>query len=419
MVELSILMGNDYTGPFVKHEDLEKRKEYWESILWYRHAEEDCGDGERLPQETEMSWFDIQGIAEHVAEKVGGGWRLTSHAEELRLGIEFSYSLYSFGDISSFPSTAPGLNAEGEEASDDEVGYGVAIFPSLPRKLDFSLASNASMNLIDASLSPVASYKASVESEEDELNYLEQRHVDAYRKALEMTMSGEAEQGMGPPRHKLHWTDMQSLYVLEKCLLTAIEDIIDVMPYSVFSHTTFHSCLESMSFDDFPLDNEIVSKNEKAFAEEATAELPLIREEKSDSAGPLVLPIDEHKDEILRTVQTQRVTIIHGETGCGKSTRVPCFLLRVDPPEPTVAAPEVKIIISQPRRIAAKALAERVRSCEPDLADKIGLRSKFSLVVGITLVTLTSLVLLHRHLNTSQWATVLGSTKHRRPVLGS
>ncbi|KAL9189818.1 hypothetical protein ACHAXT_009493 [Thalassiosira profunda] len=32
------------------------------------------------------------------------------------------------------------------------------------------------------------------------------------------------------------------------------------------------------------------------------------------------------------------------------------------------------MIISQPRRIAAKALAERVRSCEPDLAAKVGLR---------------------------------------------
>jgi len=30
---------------------------------------------------------------------------------------------------------------------------------------------------------------------------------------------------------------------------------------------------------------------------------------------PIVLPIDEHKDEILRTVRNQRVTIIHGETG--------------------------------------------------------------------------------------------------------
>ena len=54
------------------------------------------------------------------------------------------------------------------------------------------------------------------------------------------------------------------------------------------------------------------------------------------------------------------------------------MLLRACPPEPTVTAPEVKLVVSQPRRIAAKALAERVRSCEPDLADKIGLRSEFS-----------------------------------------
>lgn len=56
---------------------------------------------------------------------------------------------------------------------------------------------------------------------------------------------------------------------------------------------------------------------------------------------------------------------------------VPCFLLRADPPQPTKTAPEVKMIVSQPRRIAAKALVERVRSSEPDLRDKVGLRSKF------------------------------------------
>ena len=40
------------------------------------------------------------------------------------------------------------------------------------------------------------------------------------------------------------------------------------------------------------------------------------------------------------------------------------------------------MVVSQPRRIAAKALAERVRSCEPDLADKIGLRSELALVLS-------------------------------------
>lgn len=74
---------------------------------------------------------------------------------------------------------------------------------------------------------------------------------------------------------------------------------------------------------------------------------------------------------ILSSLPFTHSTLVQG---CGKSSRVPCFLLRADPPEPTPTAPEVKMIVSQPRRIAAKALAERVRSCEPDIADKIGLR---------------------------------------------
>lgn len=30
-----------------------------------------------------------------------------------------------------------------------------------------------------------------------------------------------------------------------------------------------------------------------------------------------ILPIDQHRDEILNTIETHRVTVIHGETGCG------------------------------------------------------------------------------------------------------
>ncbi|KAL3795161.1 hypothetical protein HJC23_007389 [Cyclotella cryptica] len=375
LVEWSILLGNDYTRPFVKHDDMPKRKEYWESICWYRQGDEDSGVWERLPAESEMSWFDIEGIAEHVAAKVGDGWRLTSHDSELKLGIEFSYSLYSFGDISRFSPTAPGSESDGEDDPNDYVNKCATVFPALPRELDLSLARNASNNLdlIDVSLLPLESYKSLVEPEEGNLNYIEQRHIDAYRKTLEIMMSGEPDQHIGPPRHKMQWTDVQALYVFEKCLLAAIDNA-DIMPYSIFSHSIFHSCLESFSFSDSSLDNELVSKNEKAFVEEATAELPLIREGTGEAGGPLVLPIDVHKDEILNTVKTQRVTIIHGETGCGKSSRVPCFLLRADAPEPSLAAPEVKIMISQPRRIAAKSLAERVRSCEPDLTDKIALR---------------------------------------------
>ena len=48
------------------------------------------------------------------------------------------------------------------------------------------------------------------------------------------------------------------------------------------------------------------------------------------------------------------------------------MLLKSPPPDGSLR--KVKFFISQPRRIAAKALVERVRSCEPDLKDKFSLR---------------------------------------------
>ncbi|KAL9179975.1 hypothetical protein ACHAXT_007945 [Thalassiosira profunda] len=64
---------------------------------------------------------------------------------------------------------------------------------------------------------------------------------------------------------------------------------------------------------------------------------------------------------ILRDGRNQ-VVILTGDTGCGKSTQVPQFLL--DDPE---IGPKCNIIVTQPRRISAISVAERVASerCEP------------------------------------------------------
>ena len=40
-----------------------------------------------------------------------------------------------------------------------------------------------------------------------------------------------------------------------------------------------------------------------------------------------ILPIDEHKDTILHHIKGDRVTIVQGDTGCGKSSRLPLILL--------------------------------------------------------------------------------------------
>ena len=62
------------------------------------------------------------------------------------------------------------------------------------------------------------------------------------------------------------------------------------------------------------------------------------------------LPIYEYGSKILDTVYNNNVTIITAETGSGKSTQVPQMLLSVG----------YTILVTQPRRIAAKRIAERV-----------------------------------------------------------
>lgn len=56
----------------------------------------------------------------------------------------------------------------------------------------------------------------------------------------------------------------------------------------------------------------------------------------------------------------------------GKSSRIPVMLLNAPSVNPTTET--TKLFISQPRRIAAKALVERLRAVEPDLRDQIALR---------------------------------------------
>ena len=66
------------------------------------------------------------------------------------------------------------------------------------------------------------------------------------------------------------------------------------------------------------------------------------------------LPIDKHREIICTRIRANRVTIIHGETGCGKSSRIPQMIIN------DLGLANVKMFISQPRRIAATSLRSRV-----------------------------------------------------------
>ena len=63
------------------------------------------------------------------------------------------------------------------------------------------------------------------------------------------------------------------------------------------------------------------------------------------------LPIYEHRQEIVDAVARHQVVVVAGDTGCGKSTQVPQYLL---------SAGYTHIACTQPRRIACISLSRRV-----------------------------------------------------------
>ncbi|XP_055331364.1 probable ATP-dependent RNA helicase spindle-E isoform X2 [Paramacrobiotus metropolitanus] len=70
------------------------------------------------------------------------------------------------------------------------------------------------------------------------------------------------------------------------------------------------------------------------------------------------LPVYHHKDEVLDSVRSNRVTIVVGCTGSGKTTQIPLYILDscAEANEPC------NIVVTQPRRLAAVTNAVRVAS---------------------------------------------------------
>ncbi|KAK2957465.1 putative ATP-dependent RNA helicase DHX15 [Blattamonas nauphoetae] len=85
------------------------------------------------------------------------------------------------------------------------------------------------------------------------------------------------------------------------------------------------------------------------------------------------LPVFQHKEEFLKSVESNAVVVLQGETGCGKTTQIPQFLA-----EAGYAVNGKHIGCTQPRRVAAMSVARRV-SDEMDvtLGTEVGYNIRF------------------------------------------
>ncbi|MDK1473025.1 ATP-dependent RNA helicase HrpA [Streptomyces sp. 549] len=131
---------------------------------------------------------------------------------------------------------------------------------------------------------------------------------------------------------------------------------------------------------------------------------------------PEQLPVSQKKDEILAAIRDHQVVIVAGETGSGKTTQIPKICLEL--------GRGIKGLIghTQPRRIAARTVAERVaEELRTPLGGAVGWKIRFTDQVGdTTLVKLMTDGILLAEIQTDrelrQYDTIILDEAHERSL---
>ncbi|XP_011301122.1 putative ATP-dependent RNA helicase DHX30 [Fopius arisanus] len=92
---------------------------------------------------------------------------------------------------------------------------------------------------------------------------------------------------------------------------------------------------------------------------------------------PSDLPITDYRDQIIDTIESNQVVLIKGDTGCGKTTQVPQYIM--DHFAKKSQATNCNILVAQPRRISAISLAERIADERKEqVGDVVGFQVRLS-----------------------------------------
>ena len=133
-------------------------------------------------------------------------------------------------------------------------------------------------------------------------------------------------------------------------------------------------------------------------------------------AYPEELPITAWRDEILEAIREYQVVIVAGETGSGKSTQIPKFCLELG------RGVEGTIGHTQPRRIAARSIADRIaEEIGTTVGEAVGYAVRFSDQTGdSTLVKVMTdgllLAEIHRDRRLERYDTIIIDEAHERSL---
>ncbi len=86
------------------------------------------------------------------------------------------------------------------------------------------------------------------------------------------------------------------------------------------------------------------------------------------------LPVYQFKDDLIKKIMENQCVVVEGETGSGKTTQIPQFLLNAN----LAKQGETCIACTQPRRVAATSIAQRVADeMDVELGQEVGYTIRF------------------------------------------
>ncbi|XP_029025572.1 3'-5' RNA helicase YTHDC2 isoform X2 [Betta splendens] len=148
--------------------------------------------------------------------------------------------------------------------------------------------------------------------------------------------------------------------VLSHNSLNSVRSLLQRFPITSKEHTDMQlnrkSVMSGGGKHAAPFDNSFDSSRASG---RLNSGIPMVPERRSASELDSFwssLPVRECQGEVLQCIRENRVVLVVGETGCGKTTQIPQFLLD----ECCRNREPCRIICTQPRRLAAIAVAERV-----------------------------------------------------------
>ena len=128
---------------------------------------------------------------------------------------------------------------------------------------------------------------------------------------------------------------------------------------------------------------------------------------------PADLPVSQRRQEILEAIRDNQVVVIAGATGSGKTTQIPKMCLELG---------RTSIAHTQPRRIAARAVAERIaEELKVDLGGLVGYQVRFTdkASADTKVKVMTDGILLNamqRHRNLEPYDTIIIDEAHERSL---